>query len=53
MSLFSSMIAILSDGITLATDMDNDYVSEMVVYDVGGARTQRHQWMNYFEDSKL
>jgi hypothetical protein len=25
-------------------------MDEMIVYDVGGSRTQRHQWMSYFED---
>ena len=24
----------------------------MIIYDVGGSRTQRHEWMNYFEDGK-
>ncbi|CCA72834.1 related to guanine nucleotide-binding protein alpha-4 subunit [Serendipita indica DSM 11827] len=29
---------------------DLDLVTELVVYDVGGARTQRHQWMQFFDD---
>lgn len=30
--------------------MDNDFVAELIVYDVGGARTQRHKWMPFFDD---
>ena len=29
------------------------FVNEMIVYDVGGSRTQRHQWMSYFEDGRF
>ena len=28
------------------------HINEMIIYDVGGSRTQRHEWMNYFEDGK-
>jgi len=28
------------------------HINEMIIYDVGGSRTQRNQWMNYFEDGK-
>ena len=30
---------------------DAGFMDEMIVYDVGGSRTQRNQWMSYFEDS--
>jgi len=29
---------------------DAGFMDEMIVYDVGGSRTQRNQWMSYFED---
>lgn len=35
----------------IATGVDTDFVSELIVYDVGGARTQRHKWMPFFDDS--
>ena len=28
------------------------HINEMVIYDVGGSRTRRHEWMKYFEDGK-
>ncbi|KAG8751427.1 hypothetical protein FRC14_007916 [Serendipita sp. 396] len=29
---------------------DVEPISELIVYDVGGARTQRHQWISFFDD---
>jgi hypothetical protein len=39
-------------SVTFAENSNASYVTELIIYDVGGSRTQRHQWLNYFDDGE-